>query len=82
METGKRWAELSPAEKREERFMWWLSPPEVRFSSLTAERTYKARVQRFIDVYNVKEPNRVPVSLPVASMPAFNLHRKMECPIS
>jgi hypothetical protein len=71
MTTEKRWLDLSPEEKRDERFHWWLSPPNVKFASLEAEKAYKVRVQRLIDVYKVQEPDRVPVSLPVGALPAY-----------
>jgi len=71
MTMEKKWADLSPEEKREERFNWWLSPPDVQFVSLEAEKAYKIRVQRLIDVYKVQEPDRVPVSLPFGALPAY-----------
>jgi uroporphyrinogen-III decarboxylase len=67
----KQWAQLSSEEKREQRFKWWLFPEGVKFSSPGAERVYQERVQRLIAVYQVKEPDRVPVSLPYGSMPAY-----------
>jgi uroporphyrinogen-III decarboxylase len=71
MTTEKRWADLSLEERREERFHWWLSPPDIKFASSDAEKAYKVKVQRLIDVYKVKEPDRVPVSLPVGALPAY-----------
>ena len=77
----KEWVELTPEEKREERFKQWLSPPGVKFSSPEAEKAYKARATRFIDVYKLKEPDRVPCILPAAHFPAYyagtNLHTVM-----
>ncbi len=70
METEKKWAELTPTEKREARYNWWLSA-EINFSSLEAEKNYRQRVQRLISVYRVQEPDRVPVSLPAGNMPAY-----------
>jgi uroporphyrinogen-III decarboxylase len=71
MEDDKKWEELTPAERREERFRRWISPDGVQFASKEAEKNYKARVQRLIDAYSVREPDRVPVSLPVAAWPAY-----------
>jgi hypothetical protein len=34
---GKEWSDLSPEEKREERFKRWLEAPGVKFSSQEAE---------------------------------------------
>jgi uroporphyrinogen-III decarboxylase len=71
MTTEKNWSDLSPEEKREERFNWWLSPPDLEFASPEAAKAYKDRAQRLIDVYKVREPDRVPVSLPVGALPAY-----------
>jgi len=70
MGMGPNWANLSPAEKREQRYNGWLTP-EIDFSSPEAEKNYKQRAQRLIDAYNVDKPDRVPVSLPVAAWPAY-----------
>jgi hypothetical protein len=67
----KAWSELTPDEKREERFKKWISPADTQFASTTAAELYKKRVQRLIDVINVNEPDRVPVMLPVAFFPAY-----------
>jgi uroporphyrinogen-III decarboxylase len=67
----KKWAELTPGEKREERFKWWLEPPNINFSSPQAEKAYYARIKRLADAYLMKEPDRVPVQLPFGVMPAY-----------
>jgi hypothetical protein len=67
--TEKTWAEMTPHEKREKRLNGWLNNWGNKFPSVEVERAYKTRVQRLIDVYNVKEPDRVPVSLPVGNLP-------------
>ncbi len=67
----KNWAELSPEEKREERFKRWLSPSHVKFSTPEAEKAYKERATRFIKAIKLEEPDRVPVILPAGFFPAF-----------
>jgi len=67
----KQWVDMSWEEKREERFRRWLSP-DVRFASTEAEKAYKARVNRFIKVIKLEEPDRVPVKLPVQYYPAIH----------
>jgi hypothetical protein len=68
----KQWAELTPAEKRAARFKKWLSPPDIQFNSPEAEKAYKARVTRLINVIELKTlPDRVPVILPMGFLPAF-----------
>jgi uroporphyrinogen-III decarboxylase len=69
--TEKKWAELTPGEKREERFKWWLEPPNINFSSPEAAKAYYARIKRLADAYLMKEPDRVPVQLPFGIMPAY-----------
>jgi len=68
--TKKKWADLSPEEKREERFKRWLSPSGIKFSSPKAAQDYKKKVSRFIKVIKLEEPDRVPVMLPVGFFPA------------
>jgi uroporphyrinogen-III decarboxylase len=67
----KKWAEMTPQEKREQRFQWWLEPEGVKFVNASAMKAYKQRVKRLIDVYNLREPDRVPVSLMIGSLPAY-----------
>jgi len=71
-ETDTKWTELSWQEKRQRRFARWLQPPEVKFDSLAAEQIYQERVRRFIDAICLRESDRVPVVLPVASYPAYH----------
>jgi hypothetical protein len=70
MEAEKKWADLTPEEKREQRYQWWLSPG-IKFSSPEAEKNYRERALRFINAYRVEKPDRVPVSLPVGNWPAY-----------
>ena len=67
---GKDWSELSPHEKREERFKRWLSPEGRTFDSPEAEALYKERVTRLIDAIKLKEPDRVPVVYHPGFIPA------------
>ena len=70
MDTVKNWSELTPQERREERFKQWLSP-DVKFSSPEAEEAYKVRANRFIKAIKLEEADRVPVMLPAGFFPAF-----------
>ena len=65
------WQDLTPAQKREQRFQRWLSPENVNFVSPAAGQAYRERVTRFIDTINLREPDRVPVVLPSAYFPAY-----------
>ena len=67
----KKWAELTPEEKREERFKRWLSPPDHKFTSPDIKRLYQERVNRFIKAIKLEEPDRVPVILPAGFFAAY-----------
>ena len=66
----ENWANLTPSEKKHRRFQWWLSAEGVKFVDQDAEKAYKQRVQRMIDVYEVRQPDRVPVNVPIGHLPA------------
>ncbi len=69
MEETRR--DLSPEEKREERFGRWLSPRDVTFPNPEIESGYRERVTRFIKAIKLEEPDRVPVILPAGVLPAY-----------
>jgi uroporphyrinogen-III decarboxylase len=71
---GKRglpenWMQLTREQKREYRLNSFLKPPNVEFVSPEAKTAYERRAQRVVDVYNLKEPDRVPVNLPMGNLP-------------
>ncbi len=70
-DTVENWSELTPEQKREERFKKWLAAPGVNFKNKEAEKLYKERVTRFIKVLKMEEPDRVPCMLPVGYFPAY-----------
>jgi uroporphyrinogen-III decarboxylase len=64
------WAKLNPEQKREQRINWWRSSAEeTNFVNEDARAAYQTRMQRLIDVYNVQEPDRVPVTFHLAQLP-------------
>ena len=67
------WAELTPEYKRQHRLNNYLNPVGIDFISPEAEAAYKLRARRLVDVYNLREPDRVPVELPMGNLP-FNLY--------
>ena len=81
MNTEKDWAELSPVEKREERFKTWCTASDIKFSSPEAEKAYKERVQRLADAFQLKKPDRVPCNVPAglfaAGYAGMTLHEVM-----
>jgi hypothetical protein len=68
----KPWVEMTPDERREERFQKWLAPPEVKFPSRKIEQAYRERTTRFIKTIRLEKPDRVPVILPMGFFPAFH----------
>jgi hypothetical protein len=67
----ENWIKLTPEEKRQRRYEWFLSTDGLKFDSKEAEESYRRRTQRMVDVYQVKEPDRVPVSVSVGVTPAY-----------
>lgn len=65
------WSQLTPEQKREERYKKWLAAPGVKFNSPEAERLYKERVTRYIKAIKLEEPDRVPCNLPTGYFPAY-----------
>jgi uroporphyrinogen-III decarboxylase len=65
----ENWAQLTPAQKRQYRLDRFLNGEGINFVSEEAKKAYKIRAQRMVDVYNVREPDRVPVTPPVANLP-------------
>jgi hypothetical protein len=64
------WAEMTSQEKR----TWRLenlrnSGANVEFVSPQAKQNYETRVQRLLDVYNLREPDRVPLNLNAGNLP-------------
>jgi hypothetical protein len=71
----KKWEEMSAKEKRDARFADWASPKlpdgnDLPFQSPEAKAEYKARVQRYKDVIELKKPDRVPIMLMATFMPS------------
>ncbi len=65
----ENWGQLSPEEKRQHRLNGYLNSQGINFISQEAEKAYQLRTQRMVAVLNIQEPDMVPVSLPVGSLP-------------
>ena len=68
----KHWNQLTPDEKRQQRFQKWLSAPGINFAGPEAQKAYQARLTRIIDAIQLKEPDRVPCILPAGQFPAYH----------
>jgi uroporphyrinogen-III decarboxylase len=62
---------LTADQKREKRFERWLAAEQVKFRSPAAKKAYEKRVARFIKVFKLEKPDRVPVILPAGSFPLY-----------
>lgn len=67
----KGWSELTPEEKREERFKKWLNPEDIKFENPEAENAYREKVERLIAAIKLEEPDRVPLVYSPGYFPAF-----------
>jgi hypothetical protein len=67
---AENWDQLSAEQKRDLRFKQKMdSTKDIKFVSPEAERDYKIRLKRMIDVFNVRQPDRVPVSIAPGIIP-------------
>ena len=62
---------LTSEQKRDKRFEQWLEAKDVQFKSPEAKKGYQERVTRFIKVFKLEKPDRVPVILPAGSYPLY-----------
>jgi hypothetical protein len=78
--TEKQWSDMTPQEKRADRLNRWLNN-DSNLPDEAAKKAHRTRVQRLIDVYNIEEPDRVPVNLPIGNLPltmyGINAHTAM-----
>lgn len=65
----ENWAQMSSEEKRQYRLNATLDTSKMKFPSKEAEQAYIVRQKRMVDVYNVREPDRVPVTIPTGNLP-------------
>lgn len=58
----KKWAEMTPAEKRDSRFKKWSAAEGITFESPDAEAAYRKAIERCRDVMTLEKiPDRIPV---------------------
>ena len=65
----KPWADMTPDEKRASRIDRWRNP-DVPFASPETEAEYKAKVDRLLAAFDLREPDRVPINLNCGLWPA------------
>jgi hypothetical protein len=66
------WSTLTKEEKREQRLKNYINPPPgTTFRDAKAEKLYHERVSRLLAANMCQKPDRVPVSLPLGSYPAY-----------
>lgn len=67
----ENWSQLSPAEKYETRFKFWMNPEGVEFAP-EAEKAFKERVQIIKDAVELKKPPRIPICPMIGFFPVSN----------
>jgi hypothetical protein len=65
----ENWTDITPEQKRKWRLDNFYKAEGINFVSPQAKQDYQIRAKRLIDAYNVQEPDRVPVTLPVGNLP-------------
>jgi hypothetical protein len=66
----ENWAAMTPEEKRTWRLENYRnSGKNIKFVSKEAEKKYNIRLKRMIDVYNIREPDRVPLNVYPGNLP-------------
>lgn len=65
----ENWALMTPEQKRQWRLDNFLTARNISFTSPEAKQAYEVRAKRWVDVFNVEEPDRVPVLLPAGNLP-------------
>jgi uroporphyrinogen-III decarboxylase len=65
----KNWNDFTPDEKRSERFKRYLTPTDIKFSSVEAAENYRLKKKRMVDTYQMNIPDRVLVQLPIGTLP-------------
>jgi uroporphyrinogen-III decarboxylase len=63
------WSQMTREQRREYRLNKFINTENINFISPEAAKAYKTRAQRYVDVYNLKEPDRVPVQMPIGNLP-------------
>lgn len=63
---------VTSEQKREARFARWLDAPGVHFDNPAAQKAYRDRVTRFIRVFSLEKPDRVPLVLPAGNFPIYH----------
>lgn len=59
----ENWDKMTADEKMDARFQRWMSTDDKEFATEEAAATYRRRAQRFYDIIQLKQPDRVPVTL-------------------
>ena len=62
----------TPEQKQEARFKAWLEAPGIEFKNADAKKAYQERVTRFIKVFRLEQPDRVPFILPAGNFPIYH----------
>ncbi|MBN1367137.1 MAG: hypothetical protein JW967_04355 [Dehalococcoidales bacterium] len=72
----EKWAQLTPEQKRAKRYDRLLNKEGINFESPLAEKNYNIRLQRILDAYQIKEPDRVPVNIYASPASVYGINGK------
>jgi hypothetical protein len=61
--------QLTPDQKRQARLAAWINHEGIEFAKPEVEKSYRERTQMFIDVFLLKKPKRVPVTISTGFVP-------------
>jgi uroporphyrinogen-III decarboxylase len=67
--SDSQWNQLTTEQKREYRIYLYLNPTHVTFTNDDCKKAYQTRAKRLVDVYNLQEPDQVPLALHIGSLP-------------
>jgi hypothetical protein len=63
------WADLTPEQKRRWRLDYFVNGTDIDFISPDAKKAYQIRAKRLADAYDIKEPDKIPINLPLGNLP-------------
>jgi hypothetical protein len=65
----ENWKDMTPDQKRQWRLKKYTDGGSIKFISQKTKEAYIKRATRFADVFNLEEPDRVPIVMPVGNLP-------------
>lgn len=77
----ENWKEMTPEQKRQWRLNRFAGGEGIQFVNPEAKQAYIKRAKRYVDAFNLGEPDQVPIVMPVGNLPylmsGMDLHTAM-----